>query len=468
MRSFKARSATVGGVLVWMVGAGVVGTASSAWGQCAVLLRDDFNLFPRPKGANGRVRDVFVHTNMADFWAPEPMPGPGARWITGDGGNVPNWQFAASSIDPIEPPEDPEGIYNGTAFTDSLCAAVAPVTQLPMPMTMSADVVLPLGLTGSVLLGFTSSTATTGNFVAGGKLWAQVDGLGRFWIRSGAGGVIASGEGTWGVLNSGWMGVELTIDPTTHQAWGRVGETAFGPVPAPFAGTMTHAGMEKTDPAWAVVNNLVVRVGTGTSMTLQPAPATVCPGQTATFQAGSDSSRPTAFAWRRDGWMLQDGPQSDGSIVAGARTGTLTISQVSASSAGVIDCVIGAACGNVVSLPAKLDVNCCRLDYNLDTALNLDDLGDFITDFYTQPPIPGGVQPAAPSLSDRPAGFGSPSPNAPDAPAPYAPDAYRLLGYRVGFSLDGSNTGPVSPDAPFPNLDNLGDYVTAFYAGGSC
>jgi GH15 family glucan-1,4-alpha-glucosidase len=99
-------------------------------------------------------------------------------------------------------------------------------------------------------------------------------------------------------------------------------------------------------------------------------------------------------------------------------------------------------------------------DYNRDGFTNLDDLGDYITDYYLADAIPGGLQPLAPTYNDREMGYGVACPDAPDAPAPYAPNAYRAFGYRVGFSLDGSNFCP-----PFgPNLDMLGDYITAFYA----
>jgi subtilisin-like proprotein convertase family protein len=105
----------------------------------------------------------------------------------------------------------------------------------------------------------------------------------------------------------------------------------------------------------------------------------------------------------------------------------------------------------------------CPGDYNLDTFINLDDLGDFITDYYYPTPIPGGAQPDAPTYPGLAVGFGQACPAAPDAPLPYAVDAYRTNGYRVGYSADGSNSCPLSPDAPFPNLDNLGDYITFFY-----
>jgi hypothetical protein len=100
-----------------------------------------------------------------------------------------------------------------------------------------------------------------------------------------------------------------------------------------------------------------------------------------------------------------------------------------------------------------------RLDYNRDGFRNLDDLGDFITDYYTTPPLPGGAEPLAPTYSGQAVGFSTPCPDAPDAPAPYAAEAYRLRGYRVGFALEGSE--PCPPTGP--NLDNLGDYITAFY-----
>jgi hypothetical protein len=111
-------------------------------------------------------------------------------------------------------------------------------------------------------------------------------------------------------------------------------------------------------------------------------------------------------------------------------------------------------------------VDVCDGDYNRDGFANLDDLGDFITDFYITPAVPGGFQPAAPQYADRALGPNTGCPNAPDAPAPYDIDAYRESGYRVGFSLDGSNACPLDPAQNFPNLDNLVDFITAFYTPG--
>jgi hypothetical protein len=107
----------------------------------------------------------------------------------------------------------------------------------------------------------------------------------------------------------------------------------------------------------------------------------------------------------------------------------------------------------------------CPGDYNGDLFINLDDLGDFITDFYIEPPIPGGAQPDAPTYPNQGnVGFGVACPTAGDAQPPYAVDAYRTFGFRVAYSVDGSNSCPLSPEQLFPNLDNLNDFITYFYS----
>ena len=130
----------------------------------------------------------------------------------------------------------------------------------------------------------------------------------------------------------------------------------------------------------------------------------------------------------------------------------------------------GVARSDVIRLPLFCGTggcaSVCVADYNGDHARNLDDLGDLISDYFTLPAIPAGVQPGSPA-SGFALGFGTPCPLAGDAPAPYPADAYRVFGYRVGFSADGSNTCPLDPSQPFPNLDHLGDFITTYY-GESC
>jgi alpha-amylase len=109
----------------------------------------------------------------------------------------------------------------------------------------------------------------------------------------------------------------------------------------------------------------------------------------------------------------------------------------------------------------------CGTDYNGDRTVNLDDLSDFITDFYTDAAIPGGRQAAAPTFSENAVGHG-PCPSAPNAPLPYAAEAYRNFGYRVGFSSEAGSECPLSPEQNFPNLDNLSEFISRFYVANPC
>jgi hypothetical protein len=119
----------------------------------------------------------------------------------------------------------------------------------------------------------------------------------------------------------------------------------------------------------------------------------------------------------------------------------------------------------VCSVPVCPGVG-CPAEYNRDGTLNLDDLSDFITDFYTVPAIPGGLQVNAPTYSESSTiGFAVPCPEAGDGDGVlYAVNAYRQFGYRVGYSADGSNSCPASPEQNFPSLDNLSDYITLYYS----
>ena len=82
----------------------------------------------------------------------------------------------------------------------------------------------------------------------------------------------------------------------------------------------------------------------------------------------------------------------------------------------------------------------CRIDYNLDGSINPDDLGDFITDYYTTPSIAG------------PGGYAFPCPG--QSPP-----------YTAGFKTAYSFTGDVQCFEPNP--DNLGDFITDYF-GSPC
>jgi hypothetical protein len=185
------------------------------------------------------------------------------------------------------------------------------------------------------------------------------------------------------------------------------------------------------------------------TFSVQPVDAAAYDGQNATVFASVSGA--TSLQWKKGA-----------NPVPGATSAVLSLSPATLGDAGTYTLVATNACGDVSSTTITLSVY-CGADYNGDGQINLDDLGDFITDYYTTPTIPGGAQPDAPTYAGLTIGYGVICPDAPDAPPPYALDAYRRFGYRTGISPDGSN----ACGAFGPNLDNLGDYITTYYAAAS-
>ena len=108
------------------------------------------------------------------------------------------------------------------------------------------------------------------------------------------------------------------------------------------------------------------------------------------------------------------------------------LSPVTADDVGQYDCVVTGACGSpATSDAASFTLVTCIVDYNADGQVNPDDLGDFITDYFTPPPVPG------------PGGYAIPCPDL-DPP------------YDAGFRTDYTHDCLVNPD-------DLGDYVTQYF-----
>ncbi len=90
---------------------------------------------------------------------------------------------------------------------------------------------------------------------------------------------------------------------------------------------------------------------------------------------------------------------------------------------------------------ARLQPAGCATDYNRDTVVNPDDLGDYITDYFTVPRVAG------------PGGYAVPCFNQSVLNSGFNPS-----GYRATFPFD-----PGQP-CQLPNPDNLGDFITAYFA----
>ncbi len=165
-------------------------------------------------------------------------------------------------------------------------------------------------------------------------------------------------------------------------------------------------------------------LSTGASVAIdtQPGNQSAAAGGSASFTVGASGAGPLSYQWRKDG-----------SDIPGANDATLTIDPVNTGDAGSYDCVVSGACGPAQTTEAAtLTVSAgCITDYNGDGQLNPDDLGDYITDYYTSPPVPGPGGYAVGCAEEGPP-------------------------YDVGYRVDYDQNCQINPD-------DLGDYITQYY-----
>ena len=113
--------------------------------------------------------------------------------------------------------------------------------------------------------------------------------------------------------------------------------------------------------------------------------ARACAGSTITLRVvGAGTTGP--YQWRFNGVALSDGPLPSGAIVSGALTALLTISGVTPDEEGNYDCVLTGTCGGVTTNVTTFRV--CATDLNCDGETNPDDLADYISCYFSDPPCP--------------------------------------------------------------------------------
>src|SRR5687768_1472707 len=184
-----------------------------------VLFSDTFYLGPRPRNDDGRIREAFPNTSLDDFWAQFPGNA-NVRWSAGDGHDF-GWQFSASSIDPLEPPEDFGG--NGTLTARGNPAALLPFSPPATAFSVAANL-LPLGNNDWVAIGFTSTGTLSNNFEHSAEIWLRFWGDGRYEVRtSGTNGQLVAGSET----KIGFTPAKLIYDPVTRAVSGFVNDRPF-------------------------------------------------------------------------------------------------------------------------------------------------------------------------------------------------------------------------------------------------
>lgn len=88
---------------------------------------------------------------------------------------------------------------------------------------------------------------------------------------------------------------------------------------------------------------------TATAITQQPAPMTVCPGQSAAFLVAATGDGNLVYQWQLNGANVLNGGH-----FAGADTASLTVSNTDQTVVGEYRCLVTSGCGSVLSEPASL------------------------------------------------------------------------------------------------------------------
>jgi hypothetical protein len=111
-----------------------------------------------------------------------------------------------------------------------------------------------------------------------------------------------------------------------------------------------------------------------------PSPASTCPGGQAAFSVSPDGvAGPFSYRWYRGPTLLADGPTGTGSLIAGALTRSIVITNVGPADASFYYCIVEHPCGQRSSPPAELSV--CTADFNCDSTLDFFDYLDFVAAF---------------------------------------------------------------------------------------
>lgn len=217
---------------------------------------------------------------------------------------------------------------------------------------------------------------------AASVVWLGVESDARWTLYVNGSTVIASGLGDYAhSLNSGWLPVRLTIDPVASTISGAVGGNSFGPISATLSTPASRVGFEAAGNFFNGINNLRIVRGTPLSLNVNASGAPSI-GGTLTLTANSNAAAPAGYGLRHDGSTITDGPTPAGSVISGAGTSSLTVSNFTTADAGAYDAIAFNACGNATS--AAISISPCYANCDQSSAppiLNSNDFVCFINQF---------------------------------------------------------------------------------------
>ena len=130
----------------------------------------------------------------------------------------------------------------------------------------------------------------------------------------------------------------------------------------------------------------------GPGLPVNPATATACPVATVNFTVATAGPGPFNYQWQHETapgsavWSnLANGSSTAVGTIAGAATGTLTLSNFGAAAAGDYRCVVSDACTlAVTSNRATLDI--CAADFDCSGSLGVSDIFDFLAAWFANNP----------------------------------------------------------------------------------
>ena len=174
----------------------------------------------------------------------------------------------------------------------------------------------------------------------------------------------------WQPFDSGVSGGDVLNLPSTRALtiWDPDGS---GPQPAQLVvgGKFEQAGS-------LIAGYLALWSTLAPEITQQPDSESFSPGTTVILSADARNGQPI-YQWRKGTLELEDGPAGSGSVISGALTQTLTITNAQSSDAGAYDVVVTNSCGQSVSDQAVLSVTPpppCGGDANGDNMVDGADL----------------------------------------------------------------------------------------------
>jgi hypothetical protein len=302
-------------------------------------------------------------------------------------------------------------VYNGDLFAagDLISAGGTPVNRIAR-WNGSAWQPLGAGLNGSVsaLAPFGGRLIVGGSFqTAGGSTASGIAAWdGAAWSQFGGGLSGGNNPATYTLLP---LGTELIVGgkfltagttPANHiarwdgAAWHPMGPGVaalrpfFDPDPAVFA-LATFGGEIAAAGSFTSAGGMMAAywsrwTDTGTPwIALQPAATTVCLGAVARLTVEPAPGYDPVIAWMKDGAPLSDGPTPTGSLITGATTRALTISNTTPSDTGSYTATITTPCGSAQSTAAPLRVSDCACYPNCDASvtpptLNVADFSCFL------------------------------------------------------------------------------------------